>query len=381
MTSNVATVKLVSGPSITKQPQSVNAANGRQFTLKVEAEGTGLKYKWQAQKPGESSWSDFSDTTASLTRTMSSTYNGWKIRCIVTDGNGNNVTSNVATVKLVSGPSITKQPQSVNAANGRQFTLKVEAEGTGLKYKWQAQKPGESSWSDFSDTTASLTRTMSSTYNGWKIRCIVTDGNGNNVTSNVATVKLVSGPSITKQPQSVNAANGRQFTLKVEAEGTGLKYKWQAQKPGESSWSDFSDTTASLTRTMSSTYNGWKIRCIVTDGNGNNVTSNVATVKLVSGPSITKQPQSVNAANGRQFTLKVEAEGTGLKYKWQAQKPGESSWSDFSDTTASLTRTMSSTYNGWKIRCIVTDGNGNNVISDVITVIMINNEDWELPIM
>ena len=42
---------------------------------------------------------------------------------------------------------------------------------------------------------------------------------------------------------------------------------------------------------------------------------------------------------------------------------------------------MSSTYNGWKIRCIVTDGNGNNVISDVITVIMINNEDWELPIM
>ena len=96
---------------------------------------------------------------------------------------------------------------------------------------------------------------------------------------------------------------------------------------------------------------------------------------------ITKQPESVNAATGRQFTLKVEAEGTGLKYKWQAQKPGESSWADFSDTTASLTRTMSSTYNGWKIRCIVTDGNGNNVISDVITVIMINNEDWELPIM
>ena len=62
------------------------------------------------------------------------------------------------------------------------------------------------------------------------------------------------------------------------------------------------DTTASLTRTMSSTYNGWKIRCIVTDGNGNNVTSNVATVKLVSGPSITKQAlgggREVNAANG-----------------------------------------------------------------------------------
>ena len=32
--------------------------------------------------------------------------------------------------------------------------------------------------------------------------------------------------------------------------------------------------------------------------------------------------------------MKVEAEGTGLKYKWQAQKPGESSWSDFNDTTA-----------------------------------------------
>ena len=102
---------------------------------------------------------------------------------------------------------------------------------------------------------------------------------------------------------------------------------------------------------------------------------------MTTGPVITKQPQSVNEANGKQFTLKVEATGTGLKYKWQAQRTGESSWADFSDTTATLTRTMSSTYNGWKIRCIVTDANGNSVISDVATIIMINNEDWELPIM
>ncbi|WP_306775806.1 hypothetical protein [Agathobacter rectalis] len=202
-------------------------------------------------------------------------------------------------------------------------------------------------------------------------------------TINVKASMYNNKPSIViiKQPQSVNEANGKQFTLKVEATGTGLKYKWQAQRTGESSWADFSDTTATLTRTMSSTYNGWKIRCIVTDANGNSVTSDSATVKMTTGPVITKQPQSVNEANGKQFTLKVEATGTGLKYKWQAQRTGESSWADFSDTTATLTRTMSSTYNGWKIRCIVTDANGNSVISDVATIIMINNEDWELPIM
>ena len=209
------------------------------------------------------------------------------------------------------------------------------------------------------------------------IAFFVSETNVNAAISLQASAQVV----ITKQPESVNAATGKQFTLKVEAEGTNLKYKWQAQKNDSGAWTDFRDTTPSLTRTMSSIYDGWKIRCIVTDENGNSITSEAATVKLTAGPEITKQPQSVNAANGRQFTLKVEAEGTGLKYKWQAQKPGESSWADFRDTTASLTRTMSSTYNGWKIRCVVTDGNGNNVISDVITVIMINNEDWELPIM
>lgn len=70
---------------------------------------------------------------------------------------------------------------------------------------------------------------------------------------------------------------------------------------------------------------------------------------------ITKQPESVNAATGKQFILKVEAEGTNLKYKWQAQKTESGEWTDFRDTTQSLTRTMSSIYDGWKIRCIVTD--------------------------
>ena len=58
---------------------------------------------------------------------------------------------------------------------------------------------------------------------------------------------------------------------------------------------------------MSSTYNGWKIRCIVTDGNGNNVTSNVVTVKLVSGPSITKAA-SVSKCSKRKA---VHTEGGG----------------------------------------------------------------------
>ena len=61
---------------------------------------------------------------------------------------------------------------------------------------------------------------------------------------------------------------------------------------------------------------------------------------------ITKQPESVNAATGKQFILKVEAEGTNLKYKWQAQKTESGEWTDFRDTTQSLTRTMSSIYDG-----------------------------------
>ena len=58
---------------------------------------------------------------------------------------------------------------------------------------------------------------------------------------------------------------------------------------------------------MSSTYNGWKIRCIVTDGNGNNVTSNVATVKLVFR-TVNNQAASVSKCSKRKA---VYTEGGG----------------------------------------------------------------------
>ena len=104
-----------------------------------------------------------------------------------------------------------------------------------------------------------------------------------------------SGLSITTQPTNVTATAGDKVTFKVVASGNDLSYQWQYQKPGSSTWyisSIASSKTATYSNTANTAHDGYKYRCVITDGNGNKVTSNIValTVKAaeqLAAPTIT----------------------------------------------------------------------------------------------
>ena len=86
---------------------------------------------------------------------------------------------------------------------------------------------------------------------------------------------------------------------------------------------------------------------------------------------ITEQPVDVAAAAGEAVTFHVAAKGDGLSYQWQRSDDKGATWTDcFSSgaTTANMTFVMAAAYNNRQFRCIVSDGNGNSVKSDVITL-------------
>ena len=90
------------------------------------------------------------------------------------------------------------------------------------------------------------------------------------------------GPAITEQPEDVSAASGEKFTLHVKATGTGLSYQWKWKAPG-GAWRNASSADAKKADweiTMDAKYDGRQYQCVITDANGNSVTSDAVTVSL-----------------------------------------------------------------------------------------------------
>lgn len=88
---------------------------------------------------------------------------------------------------------------------------------------------------------------------------------------------------ITQQPQDATAAENANAVFTVTATGTGLTYQWQFLPAGGGQWSDTSATgatTSQLTIQALSYRNGYKYRCVITDSNGNQVTSAEATLTV-----------------------------------------------------------------------------------------------------
>lgn len=383
--SDTATITI--GIVITKQPESVTVAPNTQATFTVEAEGTNLSYQWQFQWATDApdKWSNFgSAKAASLTRNIPSNWDGIKVRCVLKDGNGKEAISATAVIHVTSGLQITKHPENVTVQPNQQATFSVSAEGADLKYQWQFQWPTDSAdtWRNFgSATSSSLTRNIPSNWDGLKVRCLVKDGTGAELPSNTALISVGDNFRITKQPESVVVEANHQATFSVTAEGTNVSYQWQFQWPTDAAdkWSNFGSATSStLTRNIPANWNGLKVHCIVKDGTGKQIISDTADITIGSGLVITKHPESVTVAPNHQAMFTVTAQGTNLKYQWQFQWAHESGekWSNFGSATANtLARNIPANWNGLKVRCVVSDGNGEQKTSSIAVVTVMEEDD------
>ena len=86
---------------------------------------------------------------------------------------------------------------------------------------------------------------------------------------------------MTKRLKSPSLYENDELNLTVVAEGESLTYQWYYKKKGQSEFSVWNGrTNAAETVTPNSTWDGIQLYCRVTDGNGNSVKSNAATVTV-----------------------------------------------------------------------------------------------------
>lgn len=104
---------------------------------------------------------------------------------------------------------------------------------------------------------------------------------------------------IISQPEAVTAENGYTAVFSIEAQGNKLSYLWQA-KNDKDMWTDINkESSPELSLTVYDGMNESFYRCIVTDKNGESITSDevqlfVTDDHVFSMPLITKKPDCLN---------------------------------------------------------------------------------------
>ena len=115
---------------------------------------------------------------------------------------------------------------------------------------------------------------------------MITDGNGNSVTTETATFTMASSEdelNIVSQPEDMEVANtGDKATATVVAEGTNLSYTWYYYNPnaGLGKFLKSSTTGNSYSTNVTEAKDGFQVYCVITDGYGNSVTTETVTFKI-----------------------------------------------------------------------------------------------------
>lgn len=114
--------------------------------------------------------------------------------------------------------------------------------------------------------------------NGRKIYCIITDELGNLVITDTVMLTMAPKIQIIVQPVSVTVEEGEVATAEVIATGEGLTYQWWVTDPGDTIYYESAIVTNVYTVEMIEAKSGRKIYCIITDAEGNQVTTDTVTL-------------------------------------------------------------------------------------------------------
>ena len=359
---------------ITTQPKTSYTAYGSTAKATIKASGDGLKYTWYVKNAGASKYSKSSVTKSTYSVKMTDSTKGRSVYCVVKDKKGKTVKSSTAILRMKA--TVTTEPKTTYAKQGATAKLTVKAKGDGLKYTWYIKNAGKTKYSKSSVTKSTYSATMSDKVHGRYVYCVVTDKYGK--TDKSKTVVLRQQATIVTQPKTTSAALGETAKLTVKAKGDGLTYQWYIKNAGGSKYSKSSITKSTYSVKMSDSVNGRYVYCIVTDKYGKTEKSKTVMLKLKADPlTIVTQPQNIYAKVGDTVSFSVTVSGgkAPYTYQWEFTTDNLSEWLNVDawaiGNTANLSFRVDGAHewdNHYKYRCVITDANGTQLISDPVWV-------------
>ena len=281
---------------------------------------------------------------------------------------------------LPAAPTITVQPQNWYGEYGEYPDITVVAEGESLTYRWYYRDAGKD---DFikSDETDNVYDSFPLTYarKGREVYCLITDKNGQTVTTRTAIMDLspsaeYTGPVIIRQPQDWQGKIGQHPSVTIVATGKDITYTWYYQNTNmkKPKAGDDHDNVYDIAE-MTAEKNGRVVYCVVEDAYGCFVESSKATLTVNlpdnAGPVIISQPENWYGDLGETPKITVIAEGVNLKYQWYYRDRGKKSFKVSEDQDNSYdSKILTENRAGRELYCVITDGYGVSIKTDTVVM-------------
>ena len=304
-----------------------------------------IGYQWQKSENGDGvNYSDISGANTTSYTTGSTTYDdsyGDYYRCKMTAAGASDVFSTAARLFVQRTINITSQPVNTTGAVGGTSSFGVAAttsdnDAGDITYQWQVSITNGSTWSDVSEgtggtTTTYTTPTLTTAYDEYQYRCLLSCAGATTTPSNAATLQVEtvtvvvsSQPSdssvdegqtatfttlggVTMSPVGGNAATSSfevdQFDTPAGggggAEGMsshtpGVTYQWEKSDDGGGAWNPIGGATSASYTTGLTTYaddHDDQYRCVISAvGAAADATTNAVTLTVLRTFQITAQP-------------------------------------------------------------------------------------------
>ena len=422
--------------NVTSQPTNTTGAVGGTSSFGVAAttsdnDAGDITYQWQVSITNGSTWSDVSEgtggtTTTYTTPTLTTAYDEYQYRCILSCAGATSTPSNAATLQVEtvtvvvsSQPSdatvdesqtatfttlggVTMAPVGGNAASSSfevdQFDTPSGggggAEGQsshtpGVTYQWEKSDDGGGSWSTLGGATSASYTTGLTTYaddHNDQYRCVISAvGAASPATTNAVTLTVLRTFSITAQPSNATGNEGStaQFTVTTNSSSGTVTYQWERSDDGGVNYSSISGATNASYTTPTLVFandNADRYRVVASlVGAASSITSTHGELTVLRVINITTQPQSQGVIEGGTATFNIVASITSgvLGYQWQKSTNSGNSWSNINganSATYTTPATVFPTTPSEQFRCVLTNSNATTLTSDAATLTVNESE-------
>ncbi|MBI3880497.1 MAG: immunoglobulin domain-containing protein [Verrucomicrobia bacterium] len=308
VTSQVATLTVLSKPIIVQQPAARLVGQGDDATFTVVAIGPlPLSYQWSSgTNPIDGATGD------SYTVTGAQPADAGNYSVVVTNIYGA-TNSAAAALTVTAVPVITSQPQGLLAAQGTNVLFAVAAVGGApLIYQWSK---GAAPISSETNATLALNNVQPGDAGNYSV--LVSNSFG--VTNSVgAALNIYARPGISTPPVGTNLVVGATLTMNVVATGSApLSYRWRINFQNLNDSNNITGSTnATLVISSVLTNHGGLYDVVVSNAYGF-TNSATALVNVFAPPVLTIQPSNRTGTIGSNTTFSVGVTGTApFAYQW-----------------------------------------------------------------
>jgi len=375
---------------ITQQPVDSNSIIGGKAEFSVVAEGEGLTYQWYVNKNDGAGFVKATYTgnkTAALSIPVYESRIGWTVYCVITDAEGNTLTTDTVTLTLkpadIDLTYQTSGTQYVVVDKVATFVVTATSSIGEITYQWQISSDGGATWSGTTWNGYNTRRLYVNAYDsrdGWMVRCIMTDAEGARLISEPATLAIKENPLyVVTQAENAEVVLDTTVYFNFEVGGNvgDVSYTWFISGDDGVTWAKTGLTGFNTTQLRVNAYNsrnGKMFKCIAIDSEGNKLESAAVKLTLKANPiTIVKKPTSatVSAGETAYFTFQVENFVGEVSYQWYYRKSADGSWSATGMTgakTDTLEVAATAARNGYQYYCMATDTAGNKMKSNAVTL-------------